>query len=161
MYLIEESIFSQSLETYYKFNLCPGFWHALAKLNQQGICFSVRQVETALKALEHQPLSAWIRYYGAGFFKVVGEAQLTNLAAVAEWANREFEPAIAAGFLGSSNLMLTAYALEENATIVTQDAGFETGERLKLSTVCSNFSLDYMSLFEFLEREEVHLSTAA
>src|SRR5258708_36485997 len=58
-YVLDANIFIQAHQTYYGFDICPGFWLALSRQHETKRIFSIDKIRIELLALRDQ-LSDWI-----------------------------------------------------------------------------------------------------
>src|SRR5712692_4581022 len=59
-YILCANVFIQAHQTYYGFEICPGFWLALSRQHEAKRIFSIDKIRVELLALSDQ-LSDWVR----------------------------------------------------------------------------------------------------
>ena len=53
-YILDANVFIQAHQTYYAFDICPGFWLALSRQHEAKRIFSIDKIRVALLALSDQ-----------------------------------------------------------------------------------------------------------
>lgn len=138
IYLLDSDVFIQAKNTYYAFDLCPGFWEFLEHELNGGEIRSVRQVRLELEA-GNDDLSRWATARGSAFFLEPTAATTTSMRTVSTWVQAaDFTDAAKRAFLGAADAFLIAHALGEGCTVVTHEAPNQPNEkgRVKIPTVC-------------------------
>src|SRR5687768_10261688 len=59
-YILDANILIQAHQTYYGFDICPGFWLALSRQHEAKRIVSIDKIRTELLAL-NDPLSDWVK----------------------------------------------------------------------------------------------------
>ena len=77
-YVLDANVFIQAHQTYYGFDICPGFWRALKSQHQAKRVFSIDKIKDELLAIKDQ-LSNWVRDTApATFFKQTKDKRVSD-----------------------------------------------------------------------------------
>jgi hypothetical protein len=78
-YLLDSNVFIQAHQSYYSFDIAPGFWLALSRQHEAKRVFSIDKVKAELLALNDQ-LSDWVRNRApATFFKGTADKTVSDI----------------------------------------------------------------------------------
>ena len=83
-YFLNTKVLIQASNREYGFGVCPVFWDWLIEKNQSGLVASIGKVAEEIK--KDEPLVAWIRERGNGFFLEEEDAMMDRLRVVSRWA---------------------------------------------------------------------------
>ncbi len=162
-YLLDANTFIDGKNRHYAFDICPGYWTALLRLNEKRVIYSIVQVKDELVGLGDE-LSDWVNDAPNSFFKKTDdEAVVKQYAAIVRWlqAQDQYTEDAKARFLDGADPWLIAYAKVNNHFVVT----YETHEpdaraRVKIPNVCIRFNVDWCDPFEMMRQTGVRLRSA-
>ena len=152
-YLIDSDVLIQAKNSYYAFDVCPGFWDWLDHAHAQGLIASVEKVAGELKAGSDE-LAAWARSR-PGFFLGTDQQTLSALLLVATWAtsSADYTQAAAREFLDAADSQLVASASALGLTVVTQERAAATRNKIKIPNACRELEVPYTDVFGMLRAE--------
>ncbi len=161
-YVLDANVFIQAKKTYYGFDLCPGFWKALAALHESKRVFSIDKVCDELVRKKNKPddepdpLSDWAEEAVPDTFfkKTQDQAVIDAFQDMMTWVNSEsqFTPAAKAEFASAADGWLIAYAKVNELTVVTHEVLAPDAEKkVPMPNVGLEFDVDYVNTFEMLE----------
>jgi hypothetical protein len=159
MYLLDSNIFIEAQNTYYAYDICPGFWNWLDDANHQGLVASISEVYEEL-ARGNDSLAAWIkaRRNGSWFLDVTDDhtqASFADIIQHIESVERYSRPS-KDHFIGGADPWLIAKARTMDCTLATHEEYSEMSTRVKIPNVCRNFGVATRSTFDMLR--ELHVS---
>jgi hypothetical protein len=138
LYLLDSDVLIQAKNTYYSFDICPGFWDFLERECDGGEVRSIRHVRQELEAGSDE-LASWARRLGERFFLEPGAGFDAAMRRVAEWTVvSPFTDGAKRDFLAKADSSLVAHALADGCTVVTNEAPNQASElrRIKIPTAC-------------------------
>ena len=139
MYLFDADVLIQAKNTYYAFDICPGFWDFLERECNGGEIRSIRQVRLELEAGTDE-LARWARAKGSAFFLEPTAAAVAAMLQVVAWANAgPFTDTAKREFLAKADSFLVAQALGDDHTVVTNESPNGQGQisKIKIPTACA------------------------
>lgn len=154
MYLLDANVFIQAKNTYYAFDVCPGFWDSLIGAFERGQVRTVAPVRAELEVGKDE-LADWVHAQvpKAFFFPVDEAAVLAQYRLVSghvAGSTQFFEPA-KADFLSGADAWLVAYSVVHKLTLVTQEQiRVEARNRIPLPNVAQAFGVPFVNTFEML-----------
>lgn len=159
MYLIDSDVLIDAKNRHYGFDIVPGFWRWLERAHDGGRVFTVEQVSQEVLAGKDE-LAAWMAARPASFSLKPGPDDQAALQTVAEWANAaQYNPGVAAGFLGVGDYFLVSQASTRGFTVVTQEVPAPLSKtKLKIPDACAAVGVAWMSPFEMLRRERAQFN---
>jgi hypothetical protein len=152
-YLLDANVFIQAHQSYYGFDICPGFWLALSRHHERHEVFSIAQVRKEL--LDHQDrLSEWAEELPVAFFKKTDDvAVIAKYQAMAGWvqSHKQFTEDAKGDFLTAADGWLAAYASVNQVTLVTHEQ-FAPDAKIRVPppNLCDQFNAKYCNTFEML-----------
>ncbi|MEQ6886491.1 DUF4411 family protein [Salicola sp. Rm-C-2C1-2] len=156
-YLLDTNAYLEAKQRYYRFNICPGFWHWLTSESHPEELLSVKPVLEELKYYEDD-LSGWAKNNARFFASVDDENTQAYFAGIAEFvAGHEiFQERHKASFLDAADPWLIAKAMTLGATLVTHEKlEASNSTKVKIPNICQEFSVPYCDTFDLLERSDV------
>ena len=158
-YLLDSNVFIEAKNKYYGFNLCPGFWSALAALHKVGYVFSIDKVLDELSG-EGDDLSQWVgdKVPDTFFKKTRDQAVIDAFQEMVVWANSEarFTSAAKAEFAAVADGWIVAYAKVNSLVVVTHEEYAPAAKKnVPIPNVCLEYDVDYVNTFEMLESLKV------
>jgi predicted nucleic acid-binding protein len=154
-YVLDANVFIEAHQKYYAFDLCPGFWGALARQHMAKRVFSVDRVKDELATGQDQ-LSRWVNdTVPATFFKKTADRRVIHaFATLAKWvqAHLQFTAAAKTEFLSSAaDGWVVAYAMANGLTVVTHEEYAPDAKRkVPIPNLCVEFQAVYCNTFEML-----------
>jgi hypothetical protein len=160
-YLLDANIFIQAHQTYYGFDICPGFWLALSHEHEGKRVFSIDKVKVELLAMSDQ-LSAWVKNTApATLFKGTADKAVSDaFAAMVNWVQNEsqFTPEAKAEFSSVADGWVIAYAKANGLVVVThEEYAPDARRKVPIPNVCVEFEVEYCNTFEMLRDLKVQL----
>ena len=155
-YIIDADVLISAKNSYYAFEVCPGFWDSLIDQYESGNVNSLDRIRQELQAgREDDDLALWVRNsMPPGFF--LGTQDPDIVAAYRDimlWVQqhaRYFDSA-KAKFATEADGWLAAFAMVRDAKVVTNEQSRpESRSRVLLPDVCDQFSVEYLNAFEML-----------
>jgi hypothetical protein len=150
-YLLDANVLITAKNTYYGFQICPGFWDVLLYEHKRERVFSVEPIQDELLKGDDD-LSEWVRTLPSGFFIKCNRA-VTDFGAMQKWAalNPQFMPAAKEKFARVADGWLMATAKVLGFTVVTQEKyNPDIKREVPIPNVCKHFSVKYMDTFAML-----------
>ena len=161
MYLIDSDVLITAKNSYYAFDLCPGFWKSLLDKHRSGQVHSLDRNRMELQqGRDDDDLVKWVK--GAvptEFFLRTQQAEV--VAAYTEvmlWAQRnsQYFDNAKAKFATGADGWLVAYALIHSSVVVTlEESRPESRNQIKLPDVCIQFGVRYENVFTMLKALQV------
>ncbi len=154
-YLLDTNVFIQAKNTYYSFDICPGFWTSLKRHAQAGRVISVDRVFDELKS-GHDVLSDWVEGVEECLFKKTEDKDvIAEYRRVVAWAESQKQITRKAkdDFSRSENAdaWIVAYAIANGCTVVTHETFEPAVQRaVKIPNVCRAFGIVSVNTFEML-----------
>lgn len=152
-YLLDTNAYLEAKQRYYRFNICPGFWHWLTSESTPEELLSVEPVLDELKYYEDE-LSVWAKENAGFFASVEDESTQSHFADIAEFvmAHDVFQERHKASFLDAADPWLIAKAMTLGATLVTHEKlEASNSTKVKIPNICREFGVDYRDTFDLLE----------
>lgn len=166
-YLIDSDVFITAQNSYYAFDLCPGFWESLIYHHKDGHLHSVDRVKNELLAgRKTDPLVYWAgKELPAGFFLKVDTSEVIKAyEEIFLWVNRntQFYDQAKAKFATGADGWLVAYAMIHKKIVVTHETSRPQAKSIiKLPDVCHQFKVTYKDVFSVLKSLSVQFSWKA
>lgn len=164
MYLIDSDVLITAKNSYYAFDLCPGFWNSLLEKHQNSQVYSLDRNHMELQqGRDDDDLVQWIKdVVPADFFLSTQEAEV--VAAYTEvmmWVQRnpQYLDSAKAKFATGADGWLVAYAQIHGCTIVTlEESRPESRNQIKLPDICKQFDVSYENTFSMLRTLQVQFN---
>ncbi|EHR41055.1 DUF4411 family protein [Alishewanella jeotgali] len=155
-YILDSDVLITAKNSYYAFDLCPGFWRSLLAQHHRGHVYSLdRNRQELLQGREDDKLVAWVHNdVPANFFLSCSNADV--VAAYTEvmlWVQRnpQFHDGAKAKFATGADGWLVAYARVYGHIVVTlEESRPEARNQIKLPDVCIQFGVTYQNVFSML-----------
>ena len=160
-YVLDSNIFIQASNTYYGFELCPGFWTGLIRAHEKKQVFSIDRVKNEIyrptndKSKDPDAITQWItKNVPDTFFKQTqDQAVYDEFQAMIEWVQSEpqFKLAAKTEFATVADGWIVAYAKANSLAVVTHEE-YAPGaqKRVPMPNVCLEFGVPYFNTFEML-----------
>ncbi|BDA63555.1 DUF4411 family protein [Actinomyces capricornis] len=160
-YLLDANVFIQAKNSYYAFDLAPGFWDWLECVEASGKACSIDAVHRELVAGEDE-LSDWARSH-KGFFVSPDQRTIARFPPLIQWAHQQhFTPAALNAFTASNaDFLLVAHAAAYGLTVVTHEvAGSGSRKRVKIPDACDAMNVSWCSTFTMMHTCGARLALA-
>jgi hypothetical protein len=152
--LLDSDTLIEAKNSYYAFDLCPGFWRFLEKSTRTGSFRSIHRVKLELEA-GNDALAAWAKAQGSAFFLPESSGTTAAMTRVSTWVNsRSYTPGAVSTFLGGADPWLIAQALSDGHTVVSHEVKnpTQTG-KVKIPDVCAALEVPCIRTFAALRQE--------
>lgn len=161
MYLIDSDVLITAKNSYYAFDLCPGFWNSLLARHQNGQVHSLDRNRMELQqGRDDDDLVRWVQdTVPVDFFLSTHQADV--VAAYTEvmlWVQRnpQYFDNAKAKFATGADGWLVAYARIHGSTVVTlEESRPESRNQIKLPDVCMQFGVRYENVSTMLRALQV------
>jgi hypothetical protein len=155
MYLLDSDVFIQAKNLHYRFDTCPGFWDWLDAAYASATVGSVQKVRDELEALQDD-LSDWAKARPTFFLQPDAQV-VAGLTATSTWLQgSRYDAPNQALFLAGADFYLVGHAHASLYTVVTHEKPSH-GKKVKIPDACNAMSVNWMSVYDLLEREGVRL----
>jgi hypothetical protein len=160
-YILDANVFIEAHQRYYPFDVFPGFWKAIRKLNQKKRAFSIDRVKTELQS-GRDALTQWANEEESKslFKKTEDVAVIRAYREVVNFvqASAQYSPVAKSDFASGADGWIVAFAMENVHVVVTQEVRSpETKSRVPIPNVCQHFKVDFVNTLEMLRRLGVQL----
>jgi hypothetical protein len=153
-YLLDTNVFIQAKNLHYGLDFCPAFWDWLVLMNDRGLVFSIDKVAAEIDA-GNDALTQWARGPGRRLFLPTDAVVAASLGKVSQWAtSQHYEPAAISTFFQSTDYYLVAHALAGQYVVVTHEVPSTSTRRIKIPNACMGLSIQFMTPYEMLRREQ-------
>lgn len=163
IYIVDSDVLITAKNTYYAFDICPGFWSAMLHQHEKGRIFSVSRVRSELmNGRKTEDLVQWVSgQVPPSFFVEVDDRLVTTaFQEIMLWAQRHtrYSDAAKAKFATGADGWLVAYAKVHGAIVVTNEQPApESRKDIKLPDVCMQFNVASKDTFTMLRSLAVKL----
>lgn len=155
-YLIDTNIFIESSNRHYAIDICPGFWEFLDRVSDLENVKSITQVYDEFTPGNEELVNFKERLKNKGFFLQIENITPESYSATTmSLQEMRYDQQAIANFSQKADYFLIALALQEQYTIVTQEARMQTiaPKRIKIPNVCEQLEIECIDITEFLRRE--------
>ena len=155
-YLLDSDVFIAAKNSYYAFEICPGFWDSLIHHHGAGRVRSIDRVRGELLAgRKTEDLVQWVMTHvpPAFFVDTNEEPVIDAYGQVMLWVQRnaQYFDQAKAKFATEADGWLVAYAMVHGATVVTNEQPRpQSRNRVLLPDVCEQFKVIYRDTFTML-----------
>jgi hypothetical protein len=162
-YVLDSDVFIAAKNSYYAFDICPGFWESLVQAHQHDQVRSIDRIKAELLAGQpKEDLVLWVKEtLPAGFFHgTQSEAVLDAYAEIALWVQRsaQYFDRAKAKFATEADGWLVAYSMVHGTTVVTNEQPRpDSRNRVLLPDVCAQFKVPSKDTFTMLRSLAVKL----
>lgn len=164
MYVIDSDVLITAKNSYYAFDLCPGFWKSLLDKHQSGLVHSLDRNRMELQqGRDDDDLVQWVNdSVPADFFLSTRQTDVAAAyTAVMLWAQRnaQYFDNAKAKFATGADGWLVAYARLHGSVVVTlEESRPESRNQIKLPDVCIQFGVPYENVFTMLRALQVQFN---
>ena len=153
VYLLDSNILITAKRAYYAFDLCPGFWEALARAHDSAQLFSTKRVLNELKSGKDDLYDWATKVVPASFFLDDSEADvIAEFSPMMNWVQAAgFNQAAKQDFASDADGWLIACAKARGFTLVTEEQYVSNAiKRVPMPNVCQEFGVPHITTFEML-----------
>lgn len=158
-YILDANVFIEAKNTYYGFDICPGFWRLLEHHGGTKVV-SLQPIRDELLRFGdgEEPLVIWTRGAPDNFFRTHHEAAVASeYAAMMAWVegNTQFNRAAKTKFAQEADCWLPAFAkakaAEADWVVVTHEQfAPDSVKKVPLPNVCRQFGVTHMNTVEMM-----------
>ena len=165
--VLDANVFIAAKNSYYAFDICPGFWEALSFHNEnQDICSIDRTLLELRARSSNDPLVKWIetQLSSAFFVDTDVEPVIDAYRLVLDWVNNnpKWSHSAKSEFATVADSRLIAYAFSSTSVIVTNERSRpDSVRKIFIPDVCNRFDIDYMDTFDFLRELGIRFERVA
>ncbi|MBN2326323.1 MAG: DUF4411 family protein [Candidatus Omnitrophica bacterium] len=151
-YCIDANIFIQPKNTYYAFDIAPGYWNFLDKKFQEGVIYSIDLVYKEIMAGKDE-LKGWIQKRNKKEYFVKPDKEvIKHFKDITIWAIN-YPKHEADQFLKRADPLLVAQAKADNSTVVTLEKFVGArSQKIKIPNLCREFNVECVDLFTMLRK---------
>ena len=153
-YVLDANVLITASQTYYHFDVCPGFWKALITAHESGRVVSIDKVRDEVTP-KNDELKEWatVAVPGTFFkktddiavFRTFGDMQTGVLS------QPQFTPTAKTEFATVADGWVMAYAKANDLIVVThEEFAADAKKKVPMPNVCVEFGVDYVNTFEML-----------
>ncbi len=161
-YVLDSNVFITAKNAYYAFDLVPKFWDELLRCASNGTLKSVDAVREELFRGNDQ-LAQWAKDNAGILFDSTDSERIVECYShVIEWvtADNRFKPSAQANFADCADGWVVAYAMSQDATIVTLETMVDplVKSRVKIPNVASHFKVRCINTYGMLRELNIKLN---
>ncbi|AZS50676.1 DUF4411 family protein [Entomomonas moraniae] len=162
MYLIDSNIFIDAQNNYYRRQFCPAFWDFIDAQFEKGHFRSIISVYIELQKQDDN-VAEWIKNRKSYFLPIDDETTQINFAAINSYVEDYYLPINPDRarkqinkFADGADPFLIAKALTLGAKIITHEKYIKDPKCFtpKIPTICKEFNVECVNLFDFLNNSE-------
>lgn len=156
VYVLDSDVLIAAKNSYYAFDICPGFWTGLLFGHKQDRVHSIDRIKAELLAGQpKEDLVVWIRQrVPKTFFQSTQTKQIVDAyAEIVLWVQRntQYLDRAKAKFATEADGWLVAYSIVHGTTVVTNEQPRpESRNRVLLPDVCDHFRVPRTDTFSLL-----------
>jgi hypothetical protein len=156
VFVLDSDVFIAAKNAYYAFDICPGFWRALVRGNEEGRLRSIDRVRNELLlGRKEEDLVRWVRddVPPAFFHDSNAEDVSSAYADVMLWVQRstQYFDRAKAKFATEADGWLVAYSMVHGTTVVTNEQPRpDSRNRVLLPDVCMQFKIPSKDTFSLV-----------
>jgi hypothetical protein len=154
--ILDSDVLIEAYQTFYSFDLCPGFWDFLDQKGATRDIVSIREVRLELEP-RGDDLSRWAARRQATFFLEPTNETVQAMQQVAAWtiATPNFSETAKREFLAAADSFLVAAGLAYGASVVTLEQPNQANQigKIKIPTACAALNVACEPPFRVLQRE--------
>ena len=165
IHLIDADVFISAKNSYYAFDICPGFWKSMLKQHGAGDVRSIDRIRSELLAgSKTEDLVVWVKnQLPADFFLDTDGRDVTSAyEEVMLWVQRnpQYFDRAKAKFATEADGWLVAFAMARDGLVVTNEQPRpESRNRILLPDVCDRFNVLYTDTFSMLRHLNVRFDS--
>jgi Domain of unknown function (DUF4411) len=157
VFLLDSDVFIAAKNSYYAFQICPGFWKGLKQAYQRGRLRSLDRIQSELlRGHREEDLVRWLKNeVPAGFFHDSNSEEIVStFREVMLWVQRNprFTAQAVAKFATEADGWLVAYSMIKKTTVITNEQPRpESKSRVLLPDVCTHFGIPSKDTFVMIK----------
>ncbi len=153
IYLLDANVLIEAKNRYYGFDFCPGFWDFLQRKNANNYICSIDKVKAELIAGSDE-LAGWAKKQNIQFYDTDDIKIIAEFAKIDTWIeSQEYKQVAVTTFPDGADYYLIAYALANNAVIVTEEVpNVKRIKKIKIPDVCIGLNIKCINTFDFLRQ---------
>lgn len=152
-FLLDADVLIQAHRSYYAFDLCPGYWDALATAGRR-VATIDKVREELRRGNEDDPLRLWLEARAAAFIASTDDEETKRWVGEAfAWVrgNPQYLPVAEKVFSESADGWLVAHAKAARWVVVTRERPAPASKReVKVPDVCQQFGVECIDTFAML-----------
>lgn len=163
IYVLDANVFITAKNSYYAFNIAPGFWNALVFYTSKG---RIRSIDRIKKQVEeyHDELADWIN--AGNMAEAFVDSNTPEIVQaykdIMNWVenNRQFTNAAKEAYANDPDGWLIAYVKANAGCVLVTLEVFDPNIRWKIPipNISKAFGVKYINTFEMLKQLEVKLT---
>jgi hypothetical protein len=154
--VLDADVFITAKNTYYAFDICPGFWKGIIAAHEQGAVGSIDRVKSELLAgREQEDLVQWVKNTLPGSF--FGACDVEDIAAayseIMLWVegSTQYLPRARSRFAATADGWLVAYSMVHGCSVVTNERSRRDSKgRICIPDVCAQFGVPCKDTFRMI-----------
>lgn len=152
-YLLDTNTFVTAKNSYYAFDVCPGFWTSILVEHKAGNIVSIDRVKAEIVE-GNDRLKRWVekRVPATMFGKSNTSEIASSVSDIMNWVQTNgFDQPGVKSFAAKADPWLIAYALQHGMELVTHEIyNANTRRKVPIPNVCKHFGVKCTSIFETL-----------
>lgn len=157
-FLLDSNVFIQAKNSYYAFEVCPGFWDSILGHYKTGAILSIDFVRQEILRGKDD-LADWvIGHVPNEFFLSAGDESVQReYRRIIGWvqSNPHYSNEAKADFAAAADGWLIAHALAYEMVVVTHEQPSSGKAKVKIPNVCDEFDVKYRDTFSMLKTLKV------
>ena len=152
-YILDTNVLIEAKDTYYKFDVCRGFWDWLTMQNNAGNLYSVTAVHNELKKGQDE-LSEWAAARGSKFFLPTNPFTKAAMLKVSDAVeNMQYTKHAIDEFFNAADYYVVTEACARQGIVVTREQPSDSKNRIKIPNICDELEIGCLDTFEMLYAE--------
>ena len=154
-YLIDSDVLITAKNSYYAFNICPGFWESIRRGHDHGHLHSIDRIkQELLLGHKEEDLVQWVNSLPGGFFLTSNGGEIVEAyMEIISWTqnNPQYRDEAKAEFARGADGWLVAHGMVTRKTVATNEQPRpESCKSIKLPDVCNHFNVPFADTFLML-----------
>jgi hypothetical protein len=155
-FVLDSDVFIAAKNSYYAFDICPGFWNGILRAHDQGSVRSIDRIRNELLlGRKEEDLVQWVtKEVPASFFHDSNADDVSSaFADIMLWVQRngQYIDRAKAKFATEADGWLVAYSMVHGTVVVTNEQPRpDSRNRVLLPDVCRQFKVQPKDTFEML-----------
>ena len=159
MYVLDTNVFIDAANTYYAFDLTPGYWDFIVRLFDSQRAVSITHVyDELVREDDEDPLRVWAKRNSKHFF-VPDDLVVASYQQVMRWARgQSYKLSAINDFQSVADSWIVAHALAYGRVVVTREKPAPgSKKRIKIPDACDALNVKYLDPFTMLRDEDMSL----
>jgi hypothetical protein len=151
MYLLDTNIFVSAKNSYYPFDIVPGFWDWLARENDHDAVYTIESVVDEIVG-GGDDLADWMKARRSVLQISPTQETQPYLQQVVTWAQNcgQFNQSAIDDFLAGADFYLVAQGRETGFTVVTHEVSGNSRRRIKIPDACEAMNVSCILPWQML-----------